>query len=121
MDAVILPPQGPAISGERAIRAWHEGIFKDEISRIDSKVDEVQVFGDWGFASGTTSGTIQEPRHATTLRQRSRGLPSVSQSQQAQNGISCGVARAVRGERRGDARKCLTILQLMVSPDGIEP
>jgi len=58
VDAVMLPPQGPAVSGERAIRAWHEAIFREEISRIDSKVNEVQVFGDWGFASGTTSGTI---------------------------------------------------------------
>lgn len=57
-DAVVLPPKGPPIGGPQAIRAWHEAIFREETHQIVSKIDEIQTFGDWGFARGTTSGTI---------------------------------------------------------------
>jgi len=57
-DAVLLPPRGPAVSGHQAIRVWHEAIFKKETSQILSKVEEIQTFGEWGFARGTSSGTI---------------------------------------------------------------
>jgi uncharacterized protein (TIGR02246 family) len=57
-DAVLLPPKGPAVSGQQAIRVWHEAIFKKETSQILSKVDEIQTFGEWGFARGTSSGTV---------------------------------------------------------------
>jgi uncharacterized protein (TIGR02246 family) len=57
-DAVLMPPDGPVVSGQDAIRLWHEKFFKKGTSPGVSKVDEVQVFGEWGFARGTFSGTI---------------------------------------------------------------
>jgi uncharacterized protein (TIGR02246 family) len=57
-DAVLMPPEGPAISGQEAIRHWHEVLFKKGTSPGASKVDEIQVFGEWGFARGTFSGTV---------------------------------------------------------------
>ena len=56
-DAVLMPPEGPVVSGQEAIRLWHEVFFKKGTSPGVSKVDEIQVFGDWGFARGTFSGT----------------------------------------------------------------
>ena len=57
VDAVLMPPEGPVVSGQEAIRLWHEVFFKKGTSPGVSKVDEVQVFGEWGFARGTFSGT----------------------------------------------------------------
>ena len=57
-DAVLMPPEGPVVSGQEAIRLWHEEFFKKGTSPGVSKVDEIQVFGEWGFARGTFSGTV---------------------------------------------------------------
>jgi uncharacterized protein (TIGR02246 family) len=57
-DAVLMPPEGPVVSGQDAIRLWHESFFKKGTSPGVSKVDEVQLFGEWGFARGTFAGTV---------------------------------------------------------------
>jgi uncharacterized protein (TIGR02246 family) len=57
-DAVLMPPEGPAVSGQEGIRLWHEALFKKGTSPGVSKVEEIQVFGEWGFARGTFSGTV---------------------------------------------------------------
>ena len=58
-DAVLLPPGGaPPVIGQQAIRAWQEANFKKETTQGVSTVDEVQVFGEWGFARGTYSGVV---------------------------------------------------------------
>jgi uncharacterized protein (TIGR02246 family) len=57
-DAVLMPPEGPTVSGQEAIRLWHVAFFKKGTSPGVSKVDEIQVFGEWGFARGTFSGTV---------------------------------------------------------------
>ena len=57
-DAVLMPPEGPAVSGQEAIRLWHDVLFKKGTSPGVSKVEEIQVFGEWGFARGTFSGTV---------------------------------------------------------------
>lgn len=46
------------MSGQQAIRVWHEANFKKETAEILSKVEEIQTFGEWGFARGTSSGTV---------------------------------------------------------------
>ena len=58
-DAVLMPPEGPVVSGQEAIRRWHEVLFKKGPSPGISKVDEIQVFGEWGFARGTFSATVR--------------------------------------------------------------
>ena len=57
-DAVLMPPEGSAVSGQEAIRLWHEALFKKATSQGVSKVDEIQILGEWGFARGTYSGTV---------------------------------------------------------------
>lgn len=59
-DAVLMPPEGPVVSGQDAIRLWHASFFKKGTSPGVSKVDEVQVFGEWGFARGTFAGTVTQ-------------------------------------------------------------
>jgi uncharacterized protein (TIGR02246 family) len=57
-EAVLMPPEGPVVSGQEAIRRWHEVFFKKGTSPGTTKVDEIQIFGEWGFARGTFSGTV---------------------------------------------------------------
>jgi uncharacterized protein (TIGR02246 family) len=57
-DAVLMPPDGTAIVGYQAVRTWHQETYARTSSQLSSKVDEVQMLGDWAFARGSWSGAI---------------------------------------------------------------
>lgn len=52
-DVVFLVPGQPPINGLEKVRSWHESIWKGTQFHCTGSVDEVKVFGDWGFARGT--------------------------------------------------------------------
>lgn len=57
-DAVLMPPGEPTVTGQQAIRAWHDKAWKGTTYQCSGTVDEVQVFGDWGLVRGTFSGVL---------------------------------------------------------------
>ena len=57
-DAVLMPPGEPNLVGLQAIRAWHEAAWRQTSYQCSGTVDEVQVFGQWGFVRGTFSGVV---------------------------------------------------------------
>lgn len=57
-DAVLMPPGQTAVVGQQAIRAWHQALYEREGFQGASTVEEVETFGDWGFARGKYSGVV---------------------------------------------------------------
>ncbi len=55
-DAILMPPGEAAVVGKDAIRAWTEPRYERETFEGTSTVEEIQVFGEWGFARGHWSG-----------------------------------------------------------------
>ena len=72
-DAVLMPPAEPNVIGQQAIRAWHEKAWKGTKYQCSGTVEEVQVFGDWGLARGTFSGTLT-PASGTPRRDSGKFL-----------------------------------------------
>jgi uncharacterized protein (TIGR02246 family) len=53
-DAVLLPQNGPAVTGKSAILAFDKGFFDQYApSNFEISSDEVQTMGDWAFDRGT--------------------------------------------------------------------
>jgi uncharacterized protein (TIGR02246 family) len=59
VDAVLLPPNEPAVVGRDAIRPRYEALFQSMTPAIVSKIDEVQVAGDWAFVRGNNAGEMR--------------------------------------------------------------
>lgn len=57
-DVVLLPPEGSIVVGERAVRAWHERMYKQKTTQITSVVERVEASGDWGVGWGIWRGTV---------------------------------------------------------------
>lgn len=58
-DAVLLPPNGPAVSGTEAIRTWNNAMSKQfRIVSYAPVDDEVVVDGNWAFRRATVDWTI---------------------------------------------------------------
>ena len=54
-DAVRIPPQGPALVGHEALRERDLAYHAEFTATQTATTDEVQVYGDVGFARGTWS------------------------------------------------------------------
>jgi uncharacterized protein (TIGR02246 family) len=48
-DVVFIPPNGPAIVGKDAVRAWAEPFFDDFDVDESASMVEVEVAADWAF------------------------------------------------------------------------
>ena len=57
-DGVLLPPNEPSVKGAEALLSWYRAAFKEFSLDFHLSYDEIQVNGDWSFASGTDSGTV---------------------------------------------------------------
>jgi uncharacterized protein (TIGR02246 family) len=58
-DAVLIPPNHPALVGTEAIEAWARGMFEAlTIQDIDISVDEVRVADGWAVSHGTWHMTM---------------------------------------------------------------
>jgi len=90
-DAVLMPPEGSAVSGQQAIRVWHEANFKKETSQGVSKVDEIQIFGQWGFARGTYSGTVTSRAGGQRSSISEKGLVVVRRQADGSWKIACDI------------------------------
>jgi uncharacterized protein (TIGR02246 family) len=56
-DAVLMPSDSPALTGQEAVRAWYVALFETAAVDLDFSTDEVIVFGDWAFARVSYSGS----------------------------------------------------------------
>jgi ketosteroid isomerase-like protein len=53
-NAVLVPPNEPAVVGSDAIRAWTQGMIDTaEIHEAETSVDEVRVADGWAVSRGT--------------------------------------------------------------------
>ena len=57
-DAVLMPPNEPAVTGKEAIHSWHQTTYNQVSLQVTDSTDEIAVSGDWGFARGSYSATI---------------------------------------------------------------
>ncbi|MGD2124391.1 MAG: SgcJ/EcaC family oxidoreductase [Gemmatimonadota bacterium] len=57
-DAVRMPNEAPPQIGKDAIREWFRLEGEQYLREIDNVVRDVQVFGDWGYMWGDTSGLL---------------------------------------------------------------
>jgi uncharacterized protein (TIGR02246 family) len=57
-DAVMMPPNAPAITGKNAVRAWREDFLSQFTIEAAVPEPEIQAFGDWGFVRGTWAATL---------------------------------------------------------------
>lgn len=58
-DAVLMPPNAPAVIGKGAIRAWNEEMSKQfRFESYKSVDDEVVVTGGWAFRRATAEWTL---------------------------------------------------------------
>ena len=58
-DCVLLPRNEPSVKGTDALLSWYEAAFKEVTLDYHLSYDEIEVNGDWSFASGTGSGTAR--------------------------------------------------------------
>jgi uncharacterized protein (TIGR02246 family) len=72
-NAVMLPPNEPALNGRAAIQAWGENMFS-AVKMIDGKItpDGIRVAGDWASGHGTWSMTLAAGRD--TIRDTTRWI-----------------------------------------------
>ena len=57
-DAVLMPPNEPAISGSEAVESWFRANFEELTAELSLSSDEVQVSRDWAFDRGTYALTL---------------------------------------------------------------
>ena len=58
-DAVLLPPNAPAVKGRDEIRRWFEA--NEQNTSIDLEIAEIEVRGDLAYVWGLSTVTIEEP------------------------------------------------------------
>ena len=56
-DAIVMPPNEPALVGREAIHTWVQGLFEQFSVEETVTTEEVQVAGDWAFLRGTYTFT----------------------------------------------------------------
>ena len=66
-DAVLMPPNMPALIGKEAIQSGTQLIFDQITFNLTGKVLEVEIAGDWAFARMT---------YAETLTRKASGEPT---------------------------------------------
>ena len=57
-DGIRMPADAPPQIGRAAIREWFRGEAEQNQIEIDNVVVDAQVFGDWGYSWGTSSGLL---------------------------------------------------------------
>lgn len=57
-NAILMPPNDPAIKGKSEIRKRYESIFATTKVRFENVTEEAYVSGDWGFIRGFTNGFV---------------------------------------------------------------
>ena len=52
-DAVLMPPNQAAVTGNQAIESWYQTTYDQFTIELTLAPDEVEVVGDWAFDRGT--------------------------------------------------------------------
>lgn len=69
-DAVVMPPNAPAVTGRSAIREWLASF--PPISAFDLQVEEVEGRGDLAYARGTLTMELNPPGAANPIQDRGK-------------------------------------------------
>ena len=73
-DALVMQPDGPAVSGRRALRKWADDYFKAFNTRWTKRSLVMWMAGDYGFDQGIDSA-VDKPRDGgPTLRYTVKGI-----------------------------------------------
>jgi uncharacterized protein (TIGR02246 family) len=68
-DVVLMPPNGPAVSGKEAVGVWNRAMSGQvRITEYVSRDDEVVVAGDWAFRRATVDWTITPSAGGSSIR-----------------------------------------------------
>jgi ketosteroid isomerase-like protein len=68
-DAVLMPPNRPAVSGKEAVGSWNRAMSSQvRITEYVSRDDEVVVAGDWAFRRATVDWTITPSAGGSPIR-----------------------------------------------------
>lgn len=65
-DAVLMPPDQPAVSGKAAVDTWHDKFFQQfTLDEVSLPADEIVLAGQWAYVRGhgrmTARGRNQQP------------------------------------------------------------
>jgi ketosteroid isomerase-like protein/mannose-6-phosphate isomerase-like protein (cupin superfamily) len=72
-DAVLMPPNGPAVTGKDAIRSWNQAMSRAfRIQEYASRNDEVIVAGEWAFRRAAIDWTLTATSGAQAVRDRGK-------------------------------------------------
>jgi ketosteroid isomerase-like protein len=95
-DGIYMWPDAPAIEGHDSLRDWFELRFARFETHIESKTEELVVFGNWAFERGTSVARIRQKNgnHIDTVRGKYINLL------QRQPDGSWKIARRIRNDRK---------------------
>ena len=88
-DAVLMLPNKPAVTGKEAIRSWHQASYNQVALQQTSSTDEIEAFGDWGFARGSYSATISPRAGGDSTQQNGKWLVIVQRQRDGSWKIAC--------------------------------
>lgn len=54
-DAIVMPPDTPAVAGKAAIKGYFDDDIGNHWAKLSVKAEASEVSGDWGWRSGTWS------------------------------------------------------------------
>ena len=57
-DAVVMPPNEPALVGSDAYQSWTEAFFEQFTTELTITSEEIVVAGDWAFDRGVYTQTL---------------------------------------------------------------
>ncbi len=82
-DAVLMPPNEAAVTGNQAIESWFQTTFDQFTSEITLASEELEVVGDWAFDRGAYlivltpkaggEGAEDRGKYITILRKQAEG------------------------------------------------
>jgi ketosteroid isomerase-like protein len=68
-DAVLMPPNGPPVTGREAIGSWNRSMSSQfRIQDYASRDDEIVVAGDWAFRRATADWTLTRTAGGAPIR-----------------------------------------------------
>jgi ketosteroid isomerase-like protein len=72
-DAVLMPPNGPAVSGKEAIRSWNQAMSRQfQIRDYASHDNELVIAGKWAFRRASVDWTLVPAEGGRPIRDRGK-------------------------------------------------
>ncbi len=73
-NAVLMPPDSPTLTGQKAVQAYYQAIFDANKTQLDSRYDEVKVDGDLAYGRGFAEVTVTPKSGGTAVRSTAKYL-----------------------------------------------